>query len=50
MNRETESCRVTALLVKHVNANDNFATDNIVYANFGSQKTVVSFENYALAA
>ena len=41
---------MTPLLVKHVNANDNIATDNVVYANFGLQKTAVSFENYALAA
>ena len=41
---------MTPLLVELVNANDNVATDNVVYANFGSQKTVVSFENYALAA
>ena len=41
---------MTTLSVKFVNANDNFATDNVVYANFGLQKTVVSFGNYALAA
>ena len=41
---------MTPLLVKLVNANDNIAVDNVVYANFGSQKTAVSFENYALAA
>ena len=41
---------MTPLLVKHVNANDNFATDNVVYASFGSQKATVSYENFALAA
>ena len=41
---------MTPLLVKLVNANDNIATDNVVYANFGLQKAAVSFENYALAA
>ncbi len=41
---------MTPLLVELVNANDNFAADNVVYANFGSQKATVSFENYALAA
>ena len=41
---------MTPLLVKHVNANDNVAVDNVVYANFGSQKATVSFENFALAA
>ena len=41
---------MTPLLVELVNANDNIATDNVVYANFGSQKATVSFENYALAA
>ena len=33
-NREVENCRMTPLLVKLLNANDNF----------------VSYENYALAA
>ena len=50
MIREVENYRMTPLKVKFVNANDNFATDNVVYANFGLQKTVVSFGNYALAA
>ena len=50
-NREVENCRVTPLLVKYVNANDNFfAADNVVYANFGLQKAAVSYEDYALAA
>ena len=41
---------MTPLLVKFVNANDNIAADNVVYASFGSQKAVVSYENFALAA
>ena len=41
---------MTPLLVKFVNANDNIAADNVVYASFGSQKTTVSYENFALAA
>ena len=41
---------MTPLLVELVNANDNVATDNVVYVNFGSQKTTVSYENFALAA
>ena len=41
---------MTPLLVKLVNANDNVAVDNVVYANFGSQKALVSYENFALAA
>ena len=41
---------MTPLLVKLVTANDNFATDNVVYASFGSQKATVSYENFALAA
>jgi len=49
-NRKVENCRMTPLLVKFVNANDNIAVDNVVYASFGSQKTTVSYENYALAA
>ena len=40
---------MTPLLVKLVNANDNVAVDNVVYASFGSQKTTVSDENFALA-
>ena len=41
---------MTPLLVKYVNANDIFAADNVVYANFGLQKAAVSYEDYALAA
>ena len=41
---------MTPLLVTLVNANANFAVDNVVYANLGSQKTTVSYENFALAA
>ena len=50
MIREMENYRMTPLTVKFINANDNIAADNVVYANFGSQKTTVSYENYALAA
>ena len=41
---------MTALFVKIANANDNFATDNVIYANVGSQKAVVDFGDFALAA
>ena len=41
---------MTPILVKLVNANDNFATDNVIYANVGSQKAVVDFGDFALAA